>query len=108
MQDPEALQFRQLPTHPHEKGITVRHNRICPSTSAPTNLPTLLCQDPDALQFRQLPTFADCFPASEKHYREVDHNGALLRVRLFISCIFEKHNVTTILRGETAAAGKAC
>ncbi|KAI7843583.1 hypothetical protein COHA_002825 [Chlorella ohadii] len=37
-------------------------------------------KDPDALQFRQLPTFADCFPASEKHYREVDHNGALLRV----------------------------
>lgn len=37
-------------------------------------------KDPDALTFRQLPTFEDCFPASEKHYREVDHNGTVLRV----------------------------
>ncbi|KAL4438520.1 hypothetical protein ABPG77_000168 [Micractinium sp. CCAP 211/92] len=39
-------------------------------------------KDPDALQFRQRPTFADCFPSSEKHYKEVKHEetGSILQV----------------------------
>ncbi|CAL8467938.1 g7476 [Coccomyxa elongata] len=32
------------------------------------------------LSFRQSPTFQDCFPGSEKCYREVEHDGKTLRV----------------------------
>ena len=32
------------------------------------------------LNFRQTPTFEDCFPASEKCYRTVLHDGLVLRV----------------------------
>ncbi len=34
----------------------------------------------ESLQFRQSPTFEDCFPSSEKCYKEVEHNGETLRV----------------------------
>ncbi len=34
----------------------------------------------EKLDFRQSPTFADCFPSSEKCYKDVDHEGAKLRV----------------------------
>ncbi len=34
----------------------------------------------EKLDFRQSPTFADCFPSSEKCYKEVDHEGTKLRV----------------------------
>lgn len=58
--------------------------RVCgrqrPASTNSNPLPLLLRQDPEALKFRQLPTFEDCFPESEKHYREVDHHGTLLRV----------------------------
>ncbi|KAL4424137.1 hypothetical protein ABPG75_001438 [Micractinium tetrahymenae] len=39
-------------------------------------------KDPSALQFRQNPTFEDCFPSSEKHYKEVKHEetGSVLQV----------------------------
>ena len=33
------------------------------------------------LNFRQNPTFEDCFPASEKCYKTVTHDGLVLRVR---------------------------
>ena len=54
--------------------------RLGDATRDLTTLSFPLTQDPEALRFRQLPTFEDCFPASEKHYREVEHNGTLLRV----------------------------
>lgn len=37
-------------------------------------------QKAEALTFRQSPTFDDCFPASEKCYKEVEHNGAKLQI----------------------------
>ncbi|KAL0054918.1 hypothetical protein WJX82_004384 [Trebouxia sp. C0006] len=37
-------------------------------------------QQAEKLDFRQSPTFADCFPSSEKCYKEVDHEGTKLRV----------------------------
>jgi hypothetical protein len=38
------------------------------------------------LQFRQSPTFEDCFPSSEKCYKEVEFNGETLRVCSHASC----------------------
>lgn len=35
----------------------------------------------EKLNFRQNPTFADCFPSSEKCYKDVDHEETKLRVR---------------------------
>ena len=32
------------------------------------------------LNFRQNPTFEDCFPGSEKVFKEVEHDGSILRV----------------------------
>ena len=40
------------------------------------------------LHFRQTPTFEDCFPASEKCYTTVLHDGLVLRVRAFIHISF--------------------
>ncbi|KAL3136805.1 hypothetical protein ABBQ38_005517 [Trebouxia sp. C0009 RCD-2024] len=37
-------------------------------------------QQAEKLDFRQNPTFADCFPSSEKCYKEVDHEGTKLKV----------------------------
>lgn len=34
------------------------------------------------LSFRQSPTFHDCFPGSEKCYKEIEHNGSTLRVQV--------------------------
>ena len=39
----------------------------------------------EKLDFRQSPTFADCFPSSEKCYKELDHEGTKLRVSSVIS-----------------------
>lgn len=32
------------------------------------------------MEFKQRPLFEDCFPASEKKYKEVEHNGERIRV----------------------------
>lgn len=48
--------------------------------TSPTRL--LRLQDPSSPEFRQRPTFEDCFPSSEKIYKDVQHEatGTTLRV----------------------------
>ena len=41
---------------------------------------TLPMSQAEKLNFRQNPTFADCFPSSEKCYKEIDHEGTHLKV----------------------------
>lgn len=89
--DPAVHASRQRGMLPHRRCIAwlLRAVATChlslpvphPVRMLPLAPLTTHTQDPDALTFRQLPTFEDCFPASEKHYREVDHNGTVLRVR---------------------------
>ena len=60
--------------------VTVRaHLPQQTSTKQTVNKP----RAPEApLVFQALPTFEDCFPASQKLYTEVQHNGSTLKARL--------------------------
>lgn len=41
-----------------------------------------LWQDPEKLDFVENPSFEECFPNSVKMYKELEHNGSALKVRL--------------------------
>ena len=40
----------------------------------------LLCPQAETLSFRQRPLLEDCFPSSSKQYKEIDHDGTVIKV----------------------------
>jgi hypothetical protein len=63
----------------------------------------------DKLEFRQNPTFEDCFPSSEKVYKEVEFEGETLhvpvrRVTLTTGGLFDIYDTSGPQVTESAAA----
>ena len=51
-----------------------------PELEIPYHRTAVLLTQPETLSFRQQPTLEDCFPASTKLYKDVQHDNGPLRV----------------------------
>ncbi len=96
LNQPKQAVNRPQKVRPHIARGRASYERI-----ATGNLTYLVAQG--ELNFRQNPTFEDCYPASEKNYKTVLHDGQVLRVRSALP----GRPVLWTHDGEGAASGSA-
>lgn len=105
---PGTAQYPPAGSPKPQSTIRAAANLLTPFlTRMHTPTPTRTLQSED-LVFRQAPTFEDCFPASTKEYKTVEHNGETLQVCAYAcvmgTCVYICVRVSALLSGTASPA----